>query len=415
MKKENKTYCRVPFDSVTVSPTGRMQLCCEAQWTGGVEKTKLSELSSIQDWFDGTYLESVRRDMLEGKPIPQCQTCYKREQLHGKSPRTHVNEKYFSHSADPIEHSIKKIDLKLGNKCNLKCKMCFPYASSELWKEWKDLGWNSNKNDPNNDSSWKYYDDYFEEDYSWPKNKDNMMLIKEAASKADLLHITGGEPTINPEFFDLLDYLIDRDKAKDIILDLTTNATKIHPRLFEKVRQFKELWLTISMDGIGKTYEYVRYPADYNRVHENVKRYRDFIKTLGGKSKLRFNFVLQIWNLHNAIDVVKTLTPLSVNEGVVPVAIEELDSPKFMHWSILPESHIKHVINQIHLEKQIGNEKLVQWGIVALAKILKANVQYRKHDHSRLLQQLKDFTGKQDLHRKIHIADYIPTLTGFLK
>ena len=41
MNKQNKSYCRVPFDSVTVSPTGRMQLCCEALWTGGSEKTKI--------------------------------------------------------------------------------------------------------------------------------------------------------------------------------------------------------------------------------------------------------------------------------------------------------------------------------------------------------------------------------------
>jgi len=47
MDKQNKSYCRVPFDSVTVSPTGRMQLCCEAQWTGGSEKTKISRVFKI--------------------------------------------------------------------------------------------------------------------------------------------------------------------------------------------------------------------------------------------------------------------------------------------------------------------------------------------------------------------------------
>ena len=45
MNKQNKSYCRVPFDSVTVSPTGRMQLCCEALWTGGSEKTKIKDIN----------------------------------------------------------------------------------------------------------------------------------------------------------------------------------------------------------------------------------------------------------------------------------------------------------------------------------------------------------------------------------
>ena len=415
MNKENKTYCRVPFDSITVSPTGRMQLCCEAQWTGGAEKTKLSDMDSLQSWFQGKYLSTIRQNMLEGKQIPQCQTCYKRERLHGESSRTHINERYFRENSDIKEYSIKKIDLKLGNKCNLKCKMCFPYASSELWKEWKSLGWNSNKKDPNKDTTWKYYDGYFEEDYSWPKNQKNMQKIKEVACDAKILHVTGGEPTINPEFYDLLDHLIDRGNAKQIVLDVTTNATKIHPRFFDMARQFKELCLTISMDGVGKTYEYVRYPANYQKVYSNIKRYNEFVQQLGGNSRLKFNFVLQLWNLHNAIDVIETLTPLAVNEDVVPVSIEELNDPKFMHWSMLPEVNIKKTIKDIANIKDGRGNKMIKWGIMALAKMLIANTEYRTQDKGHLLSQLIEFTSVQDRHRKINLDDYIPELKDFFK
>ena len=95
MNKQNKSYCRVPFDSVTVSPTGRMQLCCEAQWTGGSEKTALKDLNSIKDWFEGEYLSDVRSKMHNGVMLPECQVCYKKESLHGVSTRTYVNERYF--------------------------------------------------------------------------------------------------------------------------------------------------------------------------------------------------------------------------------------------------------------------------------------------------------------------------------
>ena len=124
----------------------------------------------MQDWFKGGYISSVRTSMLKGDQVPECASCYKNEKLHGNSKRTYINEEYFKHNNDVSEHSIKMIDLKLGNTCNLKCKMCFPYASSELWKEWKDLGWNSKDKDPGKDTSWKYYDGYFEEDYSWPRD-----------------------------------------------------------------------------------------------------------------------------------------------------------------------------------------------------------------------------------------------------
>jgi MoaA/NifB/PqqE/SkfB family radical SAM enzyme len=292
--------------------------------------------------------------------------------------------------------------------------MCFPYASSELWKEWKELGWNDTTRDPNNDTSWKYYDGYFKEDYSWPKQKANMDKIKAAAEAAELLHITGGEPTINPEFFDLLGHLIKSGKSKEITLDVTTNATKIHPRFFEVAKQFKELWLTISMDGVGKTYEYVRYPANFETVYGNILRYQKFVKELGGNSRLVFNFVLQLWNLHNAIETVKTLSPLAVNDSRAPIRIEELTDPIFMHWSLLPEEHIKKAVKQIRTENtHLGNK--IEWGVIALSRIMKT---YKDHDTKNsvlLTQRLKAFTTKQDRHRGIDLKNYIPSLSEFLE
>lgn len=415
MNKENKTYCRVPFDSVTVSPTGRMQLCCEAQWTGGTEKTKLKDVNSIHDWFNGRYLTSVREKMLNGERVSECETCYKNESTHGSSTRTWRNAKYFEQHNDLQEQSIKKVDLKLGNKCNLKCKMCFPYASSELWKEWKQLGWNTKDKDPNSDTSWKYYDGYFKEDYSWPKVTSNIDKIKKASEGTKVLHVTGGEPTINPEFFDLLNHLIATGDSKNITLEVTTNATKIHPRFFNTVKQFKELVLTVSMDGVDKTYEYVRYPAKFDVVFENIKKYSAFVGTLGGNSKLKFNFVLQMWNLHNAVDVVKRLTPYAVNESGAPVRFEELHDPKFMHWSILPEDNIKQVIKQTIDEQRRENDQLTNWGLIALARMLKTVKSHEAKNKLYLLQQLKKFTSTQDTHRGIKLADYIPALVDFFR
>lgn len=415
MKKENNTYCRVPFDSVTVSPTGRMQLCCEAQWTGGTEITKLKDVESIDQWFNGNYLTSVRQKMLNGERVSECETCYKNESTLGSSTRTWHNSKYFEQHNDVQEQSIKKVDLKLGNKCNLKCKMCFPYASSELWKEWKALGWNTKDKDPNSDTSWKYYDGYFKEDYSWPKNISNIDKIKKASEGTNILHVTGGEPTINPEFFDLLNHLIETGDSKNITLEVTTNATKIHPRFFATVKKFKALTLTISMDGVDKTYEYVRYPARFDVVFENIKKYSAFVKTLGGNSKLKFNFVLQMWNLHNAVDVVKRLTPWAVNESGAPVRFEELHDPKFMHWSILPHDNIKKVIKQTIEEQRKDNDKLTNWGLIALGRMLKTIKSHDTKNKEYLLYQLKKFTNTQDRHRKIDLVDYIPHLVSLIR
>ena len=63
MTIQNKSYCRYPFDSITVTNTGHMQMCCYAEWTGvlDTEETNIKDIGSIEDWFTGKYLAGVRQ------------------------------------------------------------------------------------------------------------------------------------------------------------------------------------------------------------------------------------------------------------------------------------------------------------------------------------------------------------------
>lgn len=403
--KDNKVYCRVPFDGVTVTPTGRMHLCCEAQhnFSFETEQLKLAKIESIDKWFNGDYLNKVRQAMLDGKPVKECEFCYKEERLYGTSPRIGINNRYFANNDNITEYSIKKVDLKLGNKCNLKCKMCFPYASSELWKEWKELGWNVD--DPNKQTSWKYYDGYFEEDYSWPKNKQNLDKIKDVVVKAKLIHVTGGEPTINPELYQLLKHCIDKGTAKDTVLEITTNATKIHPKFFFYVKQFKQLTLTISLDGTGSTYEYVRYPAKHDTVWQNVKRYREELDKMPN-SKLQITFVLQLWNLHDSINSIKMYAPLA--DWFI---IEPLNDPKFMEWHMSPEHIYKRVVLDLYSELQKGHDEKIDTVLKRFSEIIKN----KQPADEQQWQQLRKFVSAQDGLRKIDVSDYIPILASELR
>jgi sulfatase maturation enzyme AslB (radical SAM superfamily) len=231
----------------------------------------------------------------------------------------------------------------------------------------------------------------------------------EAASASQVLHITGGEPTIQPEFYAFLKYLIAKDKAKNITLELVTNATKIHPSLFGLLGKFKTVMLMISMDAVGRTYEYIRYPANYSNVYENILKYRKFILSLGGESKMVFNYTLQVLNLHNTIESIKTLAPLStVDDGFW---IYELSDPNFMQWGMLPKESVKAEVKKI--ASHMDATKNIKWPVVALSKILEVHKHYKKQDYAKLKQQLIQFTKQQDNLRKINIKDYIPDLVDF--
>ena len=97
MHKDNKSYCRVPFDSVTITPTGRMHLCCESQhnFSFDTEQKDIKDIESIEKWFTGSYLTKVRKSMLDGKPLKECEFCYRSEKQYGHSSRLGINQKFY--------------------------------------------------------------------------------------------------------------------------------------------------------------------------------------------------------------------------------------------------------------------------------------------------------------------------------
>lgn len=85
------------------------------------------------------------------------------------------------------------------------------------------------------------------------------------------LNITGGETFISKRFTDILDFLIASD-SKHIHLELPTNCTHIDDGIIERLRHFQHVQMILSLDGIGETFEYIRYPARWSVVEANVRK-----------------------------------------------------------------------------------------------------------------------------------------------
>ena len=72
-------------------------------------------------------MNQVRKSMLEGKPLKECIGCYQCEERGEQSIRQETNYKYFEKNKDePLDNvKLETLNLKFGNKCNLKCKTRF--------------------------------------------------------------------------------------------------------------------------------------------------------------------------------------------------------------------------------------------------------------------------------------------------
>jgi hypothetical protein len=93
-------------------------------------------------------------------------------------------------------------------------------------------------------------------------------------SNLKMVHILGGEPMLSPLNAVILEELL--PYAKNITVWYDTNGTqRPSAKVMELWNQFDKIHLKFSIDGIGKTLEYLRWPARWEDVVATLEWYRE--------------------------------------------------------------------------------------------------------------------------------------------
>jgi len=152
------------------------------------------------------------------------------------------------------------------------------------------------------------------------------------ANAAELrgLYFTGGEPMLEKQVEYILDQLIARGAADRVDLELNTNCTALRAPVLSKMLQFRHLTLGLSIDAYGATYEYIRYPARWEKVRRNVERLSALPRD---RLELVATVVLQV---NNALDVVRVLQ--FFDEMNIGFNIQIATMPWFLGVGVLPAS-----------------------------------------------------------------------------
>ena len=90
------------------------------------------------------------------------------------------------------------------------------------------------------------------------------------------LYMTGGEPLINERVLEILDHIVARGAAAHINLELSTNCTHIDHHVLAKLQSFRRVELNLSLDAVGDAYEYIRYPARWKIIDQNVRKLKEY-------------------------------------------------------------------------------------------------------------------------------------------
>lgn len=145
----SKTFCALPFQHLCVGPEGTARACCVSHDLVSEHGAPMSlSVNTMDEIWNSAYMRNIRRGMLRGERISACEVCYESEAASGQSYRTHTGsepigghpvtakdfEKYAA-TGYRVAERPKFIKLEISNLCNLKCRMCYGAASSQIERD----------------------------------------------------------------------------------------------------------------------------------------------------------------------------------------------------------------------------------------------------------------------------------------
>jgi molybdenum cofactor biosynthesis enzyme MoaA len=282
--------------------------------------------NSLEDWKNSEYLKQVQQHMLENIPHPGCQTCWRQENQKLSSLRQRTASEYKILGIDTNNPVIKNCEISLENICNLTCLMCDEILSSSILAENKRLGINKIEQV---DIKWKQ------------QGYDNLeKLLSENDIK--VLNVRGGEPMYNKKLLSLLD-VIPTSKSRNMILHITTNGTIFSEEWKNMLKKFYSVRIMFSVDAVGPLLEYIRFPAKWDKICENIEKFRKLSNV-----KPLIHCTLQNLNISHLPDLIKWCQKTNIF-----LDLDELINPGHMHFTNLPDNQKKIAIK--NLEEFLNN------------------------------------------------------------
>jgi organic radical activating enzyme len=395
------------------TPTGKVNFCCISFKTHIVDDNghsiSLSKDSFTSAW-NTKYLKNIRKKMVSGEPVLGCETCYNQENFGKKSYRQTHNEEWLKRLGkleftSRVENSIKSdfhvekfpvyLDLRLGNLCNLKCRMCNPHNSIMIEKEWREIDQNTNneysrfwqKQNLENGSIDKWY----ESENFWNDIEKHIPYLKK-------VYMTGGEPTLIEANYKFLDKCKELGYAHQIELFFNLNFTTMKDRFIEQLKYFKWTSINASLDGFNADNEYIRGNSNWQVTSNNIEK---LIMNSDGNVGLGFSPVIQIYNILSITDLLDYVESLMLkyNKNML-VDFLYCFHPDFLDFAILPKS--------IKME---AKKRIVDWTLKS--KTLSRNSEnshFLKNSINSLLTRLDQTLDEKNHEKVIDFIYYTKTL-----
>lgn len=290
----------LPWVSIETSPIGSTRPCCLAiDEITKPDGTKYDlNIDTLSDIYRSEYMQQLRRDFRSGQCPATCQRCWDEEDAGRTSKRMHTNVrlKEWLPKVDwqnDTPDQLWFVDLKLGNICNLACRICGSWSSSTWGPE--EMAYLPPEVPKKSHIAYTWL-----KQGQWPRKSEVFWdNLKELLPHIRYFEFTGGEPWMIPEHWEFLSYAVESGHSKQIDIHYNTNATQMPtiPQV-ELFKDFGRVDIAFSVDNVGSRFEYERYGAKWDRANDIIDTIHHRQKYYANNITTQLCFTINIQNVY---------------------------------------------------------------------------------------------------------------------
>lgn len=361
-----KSFCVLPWLGVYLQPDGDIRNCA-------ITKTTLGNINNqpLKDILHGSTNQLIKQDMLNDVFHQRCSHCHtlERNQKYGLDNVSNrvwylktLPEKDLNFFDNVENYKLKMLDLRWYNTCNFACVYCGPDLSS---------AWAAELNMPQHINN--------------QARAESLEYIYNNLDSVEHVYLAGGEPLLIKENIVLLTKML--TIKPDVEIRVNTNLSVINNPVYNLLKQFPNVHWTVSVDSIGKEFEYVRHGGVWHTFVENLKQLKqDF-------DKINFNLVWFVLNGSSIFECIEYLQHMGFHENTF--IVNPLGEP--LPW------HVSNLDNDIldQIRTTIKNKLLTADPKYSLYNSLELMLNYIDAPHTKIIDSTINELTKLDLRRNL--------------
>jgi len=283
------TMCLAPWTHTYLSPQTERRMCCASREPAQNFEQYIDTKSgtgryipiTLEQHWNSEHMRSVRRRMLAGKTLPECEVC------NDKLLNTNVYRDYFTHL---FGHKLSEVyqstdaqsgyttmapvswDYRFSNLCNFKCRTCGDMLSSSWETEQKTHNMVDTSNPKNN---WMQQDIRAQISQFQENEVEAEFAAAVEEHRVEEVYWVGGEPLMYEQHWRYMPRIIELGDGPRLYARYNTNLSRIHYRGLDLYRDIlshiRDWQICASLDGTDSIGEYIRTGLDYEQFCRNFE------------------------------------------------------------------------------------------------------------------------------------------------